>query len=343
MAPGVKNGRVPGPGTSAAIVVSAGPDLSSDSRGSWSGLLPIVLGALTGMDKQGETILGTYLYGGGVDHEIYDDEWSAYMKAHKNLSLQYLVALKGALDEILAKKTLGRFPLFRRFHAEFPENSGFSGYALLHGSNSQVGDATISGWAEVRESYDPKGGDYDVDLDLFCAFHDIVDPNGNYLMDKIRATMADIFTLGSPRKYKLSIYWSSKCLAEVRQGAVYFYGYPSQRAIPVRPLASGKLDVNALNRKYAKAIEDQIIAQLKRNISTDDVKQLADRKNRLLWLFYRLSASSYMGSTYVARFKDPSPKDELVTLFKSRISTALRAECMAAFNGKKPEGSDPTQ
>jgi hypothetical protein len=42
------------------------PKIYNPNPGSLSGLPPIVLGVLAGMDKQGETILGTWLYGGSM-------------------------------------------------------------------------------------------------------------------------------------------------------------------------------------------------------------------------------------------------------------------------------------
>ena len=41
---------------------------NSDGGGMLSALPPILGGLLAGMDTQGELILGTWLYGGGVDY-----------------------------------------------------------------------------------------------------------------------------------------------------------------------------------------------------------------------------------------------------------------------------------
>jgi hypothetical protein len=316
------------------------PKIYNPNPGSLSGLPPIVLGVLAGMDKQGETILGTWLYGGGVDHDVEDPSWTAYMMEHKSLRLQILARLMPAVKKIADLKKLGRFPIAERFHAEFPENSGFSGYALLHGSNKDVGDFLLAGFAEVQEAVDPAEGDYDIELELRFVFNDIVDPNGKYVMDRIRSIVAHFFTVLQPRNYRLSINWSSSCLAEVRKDKeIFFSGYPSEHPRGVRPLPRAKLDWVGAEKKGAKEIEVKIIAQLQRRIPSEDVASLADRKRRLLWLFYRLSG--YMGSTYLDRISNPARNDELPRLLHDRISSELRAEIMEALRGKRPQGVEP--
>jgi hypothetical protein len=44
----------------------------------------------------------------------------------------------------------------------------------------------MTGTAEVQEAYDLAAGGYDIELDLRFRFNDIVDPNGNYTMDRKR-------------------------------------------------------------------------------------------------------------------------------------------------------------
>jgi hypothetical protein len=59
--------------------------------GALSVLPPIALGVLNGMDVQGEMILGTWLYGGGVDHDIEDPLWTDYMMAHESCGVRSLL------------------------------------------------------------------------------------------------------------------------------------------------------------------------------------------------------------------------------------------------------------
>ena len=92
--------------------------------------------------------------------------------------------------------------------------------------------------------------------------------------------------------------------------------------------------------KRAQDIEAKIIAQLQRRILATDVASIADRKHRLLWLFYRLSG--YMGGTYLSRISNPAGNDELARLLQQRISGELRAEVGQALRGKRPAGIEPT-
>jgi hypothetical protein len=318
---------------------------ASDGSSFFSKLPPIALGALTGMDVPGETILGTYLYGGGAPHVVYDDPvWTPYMMANEGLRSQIynrlVVAVKNLADNLSCRtQRTGRFPISVRFHGECPENSGFSGYALLHGTNSTVGDFLITGWADAGEP--DTDGSFILTLTLRFVFNDIVDPNGNYAMDRIRAAVADIFTFGQPKSYRLSISWGASSFAEVgTNGSIFITGYPSTYIRGVRPLPVGTLDWVGENKKYAKQIELKIIQQLQRSFSSADIVGLADRKQRLLWLFYRLSG--YMASIYISRLSSVTNRgDQLQRLVRERLSDGLQAELMDALRGKRPQGVEP--
>jgi hypothetical protein len=317
------------------------PPVGTPGRGALSGLPPIVFGLLTGMDKAGELILGTWLYGGGEDHDIVDDPfWTDYMMAHKDMGRQISDKLLRALLKILSVKKLGTFLISERFHAEFPENSGNSGYALLHGSNKTVGDFLMTGTAEVQEANEPAEGDYDIELDLRFRFNDIVDPNSNYAMDKIRSTIAKVVSFGRAKDYRLSINWSSSCLAEFRNrpgrsGGLYLEGYPSEYHRAIRPLPRARL---APDR--AKDYDAKIISQLQRKISPRDIASLVDQKRRLLWLFYTISFG-LLAEDYRKRLTAASRGDEMVRLLHERISREWRAEIMEALRGKRPPGIEP--
>jgi hypothetical protein len=284
--------------------------------------------------------LGTYLTGGGAPHDIYDDPmWTSYMMEHEALRRQILGRLMLAVKAIADRGEKGRFPFAERFHAEFPENRGLSGYELLHGTNKDVGDFQLTGWADVADAYEPQDGDFDIDLELRFVFNDIVDPNNKYGRDTARAVLAEIATFGEAESYRLSIGWGSSALAEVRQGGIEFFGYPSGRGIPIRPLPGGRLDIAKLEKKRSAEIDAAIISQLKRHIRADDGEGVADRKRRLLWLFY--SVGYYMRPTWLERLADPRQGDELPNLLKTRIGRGLRAECMAALEGKRPKVPEP--
>jgi hypothetical protein len=293
------------------------------------------------MDTAGEQILGAWLYGGGVDHDIVDDPyWTGYMMAHQEMRRQIRDRLLAALWKILDLKKLGMFPISERFHAEFPENSGYSGYALLHGSNKTAGDFLMNGTAEVREPYDLAEGGYDIEMDLRFRFNDIVDPNSNYTMDQIRSVIAKVVSFGRAKDYRLSINWGSSCLAEYRKPkgrstSLFLTGYPADYLRAVRPLPRAKLAPNT-----AKDYDEKIISQLQRKISPRDIASLADQKRRLLWIFYTISFG-LLAEDYRKRLTAASRGDELVRLLHDRISREWRAEIMDALRGKRPPGNEP--
>jgi hypothetical protein len=107
-------------------------------------------------------------------------------------------------------------------------------------------------------------------------------------------------------------------VTQVRTGQEKVHRYPR-----VEPLPAGTLDVGKLNREYAARIEAKIIVQLHRRIDPGEIRELADRRHRLLWLFHDLSG--YMSIVYRDRIAAARPSDELVTLLRERISGALRA------------------
>ncbi len=254
------------------------------------------------MDEAGETILGSYLYGDGEPHQIFDDPfWSNYMMANDGLRRQLygrLLSKAIALVDDVNCSTQRRFPIAERFHAECPENNGLSGYALLHGTNRTVGDFLISGFAEVQNA--TPDGAFDLDLDLTFTFNDIVDPNHTYAMDTIRAYAAEALTAGRARDYRLAISWRASSLAEVkRDRSIVLSGYPSSQAKVIKPSRLGALDGVDEETKSAKYIESRIIQQLSRNLASVDTTSVVDRYQRVLWMFYRLSGK--MSPVYISR------------------------------------------
>jgi hypothetical protein len=127
------------------------------------------------MDDEGEYILGTYLYGGGKPVTIFDvPMWTTYMKQNEGLRRQIFGRLILVVKDILitvprhikAGKKKDRYPISDTFHAECPENSGFSGYALLHGTNKTVGDFRLTGWADVQDAVDPADGVFLISISI---------------------------------------------------------------------------------------------------------------------------------------------------------------------------------
>ena len=131
---------------------------------------------------------------------------------------QIYVQLASAVDKVVAdlecrKDSRNRIPFSSRFHAEFPENSDKTGYALMHGTNRDVGDFYIVGWAEPGEQ--ASDGSYRIKLDMTYVWNDIIDPNGNYIMDKIQSGIATVVMLGKNKNYRLDIGWRADAVVDV--------------------------------------------------------------------------------------------------------------------------------
>ena len=233
-------GRVPGPTS-----IFKTPGGSADSDSDW-GLPSFLQALLPGMDDQGEEILGNYLNGGGGDRDIETPTWTDYMMKHPVLAGQIISALRDSVKEIVGRKKLGIAPISNTFHAEFPENSGFSGYAQLHGSKSTVGDFRLSGYADVHRAAGFGNDNYDIDLYLRFRFNDIVNPNPKYWTDSVKNFLAQYYTFGRAQSYRLSINWGSTCFAAVRNewDDIKFFGYPSPLPLPIRPVQPSRPDLS---------------------------------------------------------------------------------------------------
>ena len=123
-----------------------------------------------GSDWAGEEILERWLSGeGGVMTET-EGEWGEYMRANKLLAPQ--IANQLAND---AGYRVNSGVVDITFSAEI-ENGYRSGYELLHGTNSTVGDFTIKGAAHVTNHAD---GSRTVEYDVKFTWNDVIDPNPN--------------------------------------------------------------------------------------------------------------------------------------------------------------------
>ena len=98
------------------------------------------------------------------------------MQASEHLRAQVLQEFTAQV--LLRLRTgAGTHLMFHRFHAETGASGAVpNGYALLHGSNSSVGDFELSG---VYSTQKAPNGDWIVPAHLNCCFNDIVDPSGN--------------------------------------------------------------------------------------------------------------------------------------------------------------------
>ncbi|HUP84483.1 MAG TPA: hypothetical protein VM143_02340 [Acidimicrobiales bacterium] len=127
-----------------------------------------------------------------------------------------------------------------------------------------------------------------------------------------------------------------KYVEDLRSGKEKVHRYQT-----VTPVPGATLDWVDGYRKHSAATETKIVKQLKRAIAPTDGKGLADRRRRLLWLFY--SVSGYESSWFRDRISEARSNDEMVRLLNERISAGLRAELTAALLGKRPRGKRPEE
>jgi RHS repeat-associated protein len=127
-------------------------------------------------DKQGEFFFDHWQNGNGEELFLDDQEWGDYMRAD-----EYLTDLIG--KEIIKRYSDGaEGTIAGRMHGETHDSGYSTGYGMLNGSNSRVGDLEYFGMA-----YPNKDGT--ATIDLILTFHDIMDPNFKYAGDKIGSTI----------------------------------------------------------------------------------------------------------------------------------------------------------
>lgn len=155
-------------------------------------------------DAQGVELFNHWLYGkGALFKKENDPSWSDYMRANSLLIGQVERELIKDYDSRSSSGTVNI-----TFYAEI-ENGYFSGYQMLHGTNSTVGDFNINGTATV--SIDSIGNKT-ITYDVTEAWNDIIDPNSTDLMDILLS-----YSLGliySPTDYIAKISWNRKWILE---------------------------------------------------------------------------------------------------------------------------------
>ena len=145
------------------------------------------------------------------------------MQASEHLRAQVLQEFTAQV--LLRLRTgAGTHLMFHRFHAETGASGAVpNGYALLHGSNSTVGDFELSG---VYSTQKAPNGDWIVPAHVNCCFNDIVDPSGN--KDLPGEIVAWLMTAGRHGPYKIRIHWNTKTVLRIDpNGSIKeTYGYP---------------------------------------------------------------------------------------------------------------------
>ncbi len=155
-------------------------------------------------DSQGVELFNHWLDGSGSKLSKIDDaSWSNYMRAN---NLLYQQVASQLIDDYKTRTMSGM--IYRRFHAEI-ENGYRSGYQMLHGTNSSVGDFVIMGFATVE--YNPEGHKI-ITYDIRETWNDIIDPNTTYWMDVALSMSLEWFY--TPKDYVVEISWTRTFIVE---------------------------------------------------------------------------------------------------------------------------------
>lgn len=190
------------------------------------------LGGHLQSDWAGRAILGRYLAGEG-DWDISNDAaWSAYMKHSALLRTQLQERVRALAVGLAAAHRTGVYRVDDQFHAELENGEGIVGYQYLHGSNRDVGDFTITGFAVLHPLHadtDPTGNSGTiVQMGVRYTWNDMIDPNPQYGTDTVKSVFAEIITLGQAEAYRISISWEEACTVVVPEGgSPVMTGYPA--------------------------------------------------------------------------------------------------------------------
>jgi hypothetical protein len=156
-----------------------------------------------GMDARGMELFVHWLEGRGYPLTSYNGEWGIYMSSNSAVNGQIDVKVK--LDSI-RRQSSGTF--FKRFHAQL-QSGYFTGYQMLSGSNSSVGDFVLDGKADVQTKLQKRITNYK----LKATWNDKIDPNNNYFGDIIFSTV--IKTILDPHDYEAHISWDLQRTVEL--------------------------------------------------------------------------------------------------------------------------------
>jgi hypothetical protein len=94
-----------------------------------------------------------------------------------------------------------------QLHADLENGESVTGYNFLNGTNNLVGDFQIAGSSIVSPQAD---GTYRVVIDACYTWNDIMDPNGQYLTDRVESAGAEFFTRGVADPYDIHITWHAQ-------------------------------------------------------------------------------------------------------------------------------------
>ena len=153
-------------------------------------------------DSRGQEILSHWLAGSGTNLILDNEEWQEYMRSNELLNSQIHDVLyeyiNGIRDDV---KKGGILPFHLRFHGEI-ENGYMTGYEMLHGSDSRLGDTQIYGIVQYNSNTKQ------FDFILRNIWNDRINPNRTYQEDVTLANILNKFY--SPQDYNVKIIWHEK-------------------------------------------------------------------------------------------------------------------------------------
>lgn len=186
------------------------------------------------MDKFGWQIFDHWLRGTGNEvsiDELRGDnsreaaanarEWAEYMRAARELDphVERSLARHAAEFARTREADLKTHSLQEEFYAKFhgevggPYGGYFTGYDLLHGTNSTVGDFEVTGRLAAEAEEPPKSGYHFSYQELAFTFNDIADMNLKYGADVVGGAvvtpMAMALFCRTPQDYTLHIRWQA--------------------------------------------------------------------------------------------------------------------------------------
>ncbi len=153
-------------------------------------------------DSRGQELFSHWLAGSEADLILDNEEWQDYMRNNELLNSQIRDELynylSGIRDDVEKE---GILPFHLRFHGEI-ENGYMTGYEMLHGSSSKLGDTQIYGTVQYNSNTKQ------FDFNLGIIWNDRIDPNPTY-QDDIK--LANFFnTFYTPQDYNVKIIWHEK-------------------------------------------------------------------------------------------------------------------------------------
>ena len=171
---------------------------------------------LSMFDERGKDLFYHWLNGTKSKFTKTDGVWGDYMKDNELLRDQLKAKI---LSDAASRTSSGS--INETFHAEI-ENGYSTGYEMLHGTHSGLGDFQMSGEVAVSGAAPNQKIEYQ---NIKYTWNDKIDPNSTYWSDVALSWTIELFY--SPADYEIELNWHAD--SEICRGAnslVIISGYP---------------------------------------------------------------------------------------------------------------------